>query len=168
MWKNYTSQSFYSEEQKRLSRKNYFDLEDTTDLSRLANPKLALEGLKGIIVIGEIQRRPDLFPILRVLIDTPKSNQQYLILGSASQELIKQSSETLDGRLGYLELTPFCLLETLNLQNLWVRGGFPKSYLAQNEEISYVWREQYIRTFLEQDIPNLGVRYRHNYYDSSG
>lgn len=152
------ARAFIKKNKKDYREENYFDLEDTTDLSRLANPKLALEDLKGIIVIDEIQRRPDLFPILRVLIDNPKSKQQYLILGSASQELIKQSSETLAGRIGYLELTPFSLSETVNMQKLWLRGGFPKSYLAQNEGISYLWREQYIRTFLEQDIPNLGIR----------
>lgn len=152
------ARAFIKMSKKDYREENYFDLEDTTDLSRLANPKLALEDLKGIIVIDEIQRRPDLFPILRVLIDNPKSKQQYLILGSASQELIKQSSETLAGRIGYLELTPFSLSETVNMQKLWLRGGFPKSYLAQNEGISYLWREQYIRTFLEQDIPNLGIR----------
>lgn len=152
------ARDFIASRKQHNREENYFDLEDTTDLSRLANPKLALEDLKGIIVIDEIQRRPDLFPILRVLIDKPKSNQQYLILGSASQALIKQSSETLAGRIGYLELPPFSLSETLNMQKLWLRGGFPKSYLAQSEENSYVWREQYIRTFLEQDIPNLGIR----------
>lgn len=137
---------------------NYFDLEDTTDLARLEDPKLALNDLKGIIVIDEIQRRPELFPMLRVLIDKPRNGQKYLILGSASQELIKQSSETLAGRIGYLELTPFTYPEVKKLQRLWIRGGFPKSFLSRNEEMSFIWRESYIRTFLEKDIPNLGIQ----------
>lgn len=116
---------------KKLTQVTYFDLEDPRDLLSLENPLLALEDLKGYIVIDEIQRRPDLFPVLRVLVDKNK-NQKYLILGSASRELIKQSSETLAGRIAYLELTPFSLSETKNLKKLWIRGGFPKSYLARN------------------------------------
>lgn len=118
---------------------------------------LALEDLKGYIVIDEIQRLPNLFPVLRVLVDK-KKNQKYLILGSASRELVKQSSETLAGRVAYLELTPFTLEETQNLTKLWLRGGFPKSYLASSALLSTQWRKHYITTFLEQDIPNFGIR----------
>jgi len=136
----------------------YFDLEDVVDIQRLASPKLALEHREGLIVIDEIQRRPDLFPVLRVLIDKPKKNQRYLILGSASRELIRQSSETLAGRIATIELTPFSYAETGEWQILWLRGGFPKSYLANSMEESAQWREFYITTFLEQDIPNLGIQ----------
>ena len=133
---------------------HFFDLEDPIDLSRLDNPKLALEQLKGLIVIDEIQRRPDLFPVLRVLVD--RTDQKYLILGSASQELIRQSSESLAGRINYIEMTPFSFLETQEFNNLWVRGGFPRSYLASSEGNSNVWRKTYIKTFLEKDIASFG------------
>ncbi len=119
---------------------------------------LALRPLSGLIVIDEIQRKPELFPILRVLIDDPQVNQRYLILGSASRELIKQSSESLAGRIAYIELTPFSYGETHTIKKLWERGGFPLSYLAETEQDSFDWRAFYIRTFLEQDIPNLGFK----------
>jgi predicted AAA+ superfamily ATPase len=139
-------------------KSNYFDLESPVDVERLRNPLLALKPLSGLIVIDEIQRMPELFPTLRVLVDEEASNQQYLILGSASPDLIRQSSESLAGRIAYVELTPFSFVETNNLERLWIRGGFPKSYLAQTEEESADWRSFYIRTFLEQDIPNLGIK----------
>lgn len=135
----------------------HFDLEDVTDLARLESPKLALQDLRGLIIMDEIQRRPELFPTIRVLVDKHQ-DQRFLILGSASRDLIKQSSETLAGRISYLELTPFNLSETKNLQQLWLRGGFPKSYLAPSDEISMLWRREYISTFLERDIPNLGFQ----------
>jgi len=135
---------------------HFFDLEDVSDLSRLENPKLALEPLEGLIIIDEIQRRPDLFPMLRVLVDRHPS-QRFLILGSASRELIQQSSESLAGRLSYIELPPFSLFEVQSFHQLWERGGFPKSYLAKSAKISLHWREGYITTYLEQDIPNLGI-----------
>lgn len=131
-----------------------FDLENPTDLARLDNPMLALSDLKGLVVIDEIQRKPELFPIIRVIVD--KSNLKFLILGSASKELLKQSSETLAGRIGYIELNPFALFEAGEIKNLWIRGGFPKSYLATSDKSSNLWRNSYIRTYLEQDIPNLG------------
>lgn len=135
----------------------FFDLENPLDLARLENPMLALTSLtQKLIIIDEIQRRPDLFPILRVLVDRPKNVQQFLILGSASRDLIKQSSETLAGRIGYIELPPFSLYETHDSNKLWLRGGFPRSYLAKNDADSYLWRQNYITTFLERDIPNLG------------
>ncbi len=138
---------------------HHFDLEDPLDLVRLENPTLTLEKLEGLIIIDEIQRIPDLFPVLRVLIDK-KLPQKFLILGSASRELAQQSSESLAGRLSYIELTPFTLMEVNdeNSEKHFVRGGFPLSFLAETDEISYLWRESYIRTFLERDIPALGIR----------
>lgn len=141
-------------QQHNIATVHFFDLENTFDLGRLDNPMLALSALQGTIVIDEIQRRPDLFPILRVLADT--TSLRFLILGSASRELIEQASESLAGRVGYLELTPFGLREVDDPYKLWIRGGFPKSYLASSEKASFAWRAFYIRTFLEQDIPNLG------------
>ena len=137
---------------------HFFDLENPLDLARLENPILALSGLEGLVVIDEIQRRPELFPVLRVLVDRPEKTQKILILGSASRDLISQSSETLAGRIGYIEVTPFSLAEVKKTEALWLRGGFPRSYLASNEEESYLWREAYISTFLERDIPNLGFQ----------
>lgn len=133
-----------------------FDLELPLDLQKLESPQLALQNLTGLIVIDEIQLRPNLFPILRYLIDHNRGKQRYLILGSASRELIKQSSETLAGRISYLELTPFDRTEVDNITNLWERGGYPPSYLANDQQLSYLWRESYIKTFLEQDIAMLG------------
>lgn len=133
-----------------------FDLENPEDLQQLQNPMLALEKLEGLIIIDEVQLAPDLFKILRVLIDRENNKQRYLILGSASRDLISQSSETLAGRIYHIELTPFSYKEVDDLQALHLRGGFPLSLLADNEEISYQWRQQYINTFLERDIPNLG------------
>ncbi len=135
----------------------FFDLENPIDLLRLENPMLALTQIKAkLIVIDEIQRIPDLFPILRVLVDKKDNSKKFLILGSASRDLIKQSSETLAGRIGYIELPPFSLAETKDSTRLWVRGGFPLSYLAASDSKSYLWRQSYIRTFLERDIPALG------------
>ncbi|MBI3087529.1 MAG: ATP-binding protein [Candidatus Omnitrophica bacterium] len=136
-----------------------FDLEDPRDLARLEQPLLALEGLTGLVVIDEIQRRPELFPILRVLADK-QPHATYLILGSASRDLIAQSSESLAGRISYLELGGFSLdiLPEDAVQRLWVRGGFPRSYLAGSAPASFQWRQDFVTTFLERDIPNLGLR----------
>ncbi len=127
---------------------HYFDLEDINDLSRLTESKLAFKDLSGLIVIDEVQRLPELFQTLRVLVDEPSAQKQFLILGSASAELIRQSSETLAGRIGYIEITPFSYPETHNLDRLWFRGGFPRSYLAADDASSVLWREAYIQTFL--------------------
>ncbi|MFA5075163.1 MAG: ATP-binding protein [Candidatus Babeliales bacterium] len=136
-----------------------FDLENPQDLIKFDNPMLLLTPLLGkkdnLIIIDEIQMRPELFPILRVLVDKYEKSK-ILILGSASRDLIKQSSETLAGRIGYIELPPFSYLETKELLSLWLRGGFPKAYLANSEEDSFTWRQSYIKTFLERDIPSLG------------
>lgn len=146
-------------EKTKLENLYYFDLENPIDLARLENPMLALSNITdGLIVIDEIQRRPELFPILRVLVDQEEKKRTFLILGSASKDLIRQSSETLAGRIGYLELPPFSLFETKESDRLWLRGGFPRSYLAQTDDDSFLWRQNYIMTFLEKDIPNLGFR----------
>jgi predicted AAA+ superfamily ATPase len=139
---------------KEIPRINIFDLEDPLDLERLNEPMLALSNLQGFVIIDEIQYKPNLFSILRVLAD--KNNIKFLVLGSASRDLIKQSSETLAGRIGYIEMTPFELTETNEIHKLWLRGGFPLSYLADNDELSFLWRQNYIKTFLERDIPSLG------------
>lgn len=152
-----TTQARVIASQYSIPPQNYFDLEKSTDIQRLADPLLTLSALQGLIVIDEIQAVPELFRTLRVLIDDASLNQQYLILGSASRELIRQSSETLAGRLSYLELTPFHYLDTKEFNLLWLRGGFPLAYLANNDEISFDWRQSYIKTYLEQDIPKLGI-----------
>lgn len=135
----------------------FFDLENPLDLAKLENPMLVLSKLSyPLIVIDEVQRKPDLFPILRVLVDNPNNKSKFLVLGSASRDLIRQSSETLAGRIGYIELMPFSLEETKNSNKLWLRGGLPKAYLIENDAESFLWRQSYVSTFLERDIPNLG------------
>lgn len=134
-----------------------FDLESPQDLEALNQPQLALSALNGLIIIDEIQRKPELFPLLRVLVDRSEQNQRWLILGSASRELLRQSSETLAGRIAYLEVQPFSYEEVHEIENLWVRGGFPNSYLSSSNLASFEWRKQYVKSFLEQDIPNLGI-----------
>lgn len=138
----------------------YFDLEDPVSLSRLAEPMTALEPLRGLVVIDEIQRRPDLFPVLRVLADRRPLRARFLILGSASPELLHQSSESLAGRLETIELSGLSLGDVGRgaLDRLWLRGGFPRSYLARSERDSMQWRQQFIRTFLERDVPLSGSR----------
>lgn len=152
-----TLAKMFAKEQTKLPRENYFDLENPADLKRLSEPLLALKDLSGLIIIDEIQKLESLFPLLRVLVDQEDNDRQFLILASASRELIKQSSESLAGRLAFIEITPFSLKEVHELDNLWFRGGFPRSYLASLDSESFDWREFYIRTFLEQDIPNLGI-----------
>lgn len=148
----------YLDTVKTFPPENYFDLENPRDLNRLEEPLLALENLKGLIIIDEIQRKPDLFPTLRYLHDS-LPQQRYLILGSASRDLIRQSSESLAGRISYLEITPFQGSEASDkMDKLWLRGGFPKSFLAKTDSISFEWRHNYVKTFVEQDIPNLGFR----------
>ncbi|MCE9624090.1 MAG: ATP-binding protein [Deltaproteobacteria bacterium] len=138
---------------------NFFDLEDPVHLGRLQNPKLALEGLKNLVVLDEIQRVPEIFPILRILADRPEPKVKFLILGSASRDLIRQSSESLAGRITFLDVHPFSLPEVgfEPLDRIWVRGGFPPSYLAGDDALSAAWREGYVRTYLERDIPQLGI-----------
>ncbi len=142
------------------SKSTYFDLENPVDLARLSEPLTALEHLRGLIVIDEVQRRPDLFPILRVLLDRKPTRARFLVLGSASPDLLRQSSESLAGRIAIVEMAGFTL-EEINRQDinrLWLRGGFPRSFLARTEAASSAWREDFIRTFLERDMAQLGVR----------
>ena len=141
---------------------SYFDLENPEDLARIADPMLALRDLRGLVVIDEIQRQPNLFPVLRVLVDRPKSGAHFLVLGSASPDLLRQSSETLAGRIFYHELGGFSLEEVgvENHMQRWLRGGFPRSYLARTQAESDEWRQGFIRTFLERDLPQLGITIR--------
>lgn len=139
---------------------NYFDLEDSVSLARLDEPMTALGSLQGLIVIDEIQRRPELFPVLRVLVDRRSFAGQFLILGSASGYLLRQSSETLAGRMVTLNLRGFSLQELGQgaQPQHWLRGGFPLYYLAMSEVDSLAWRKGFIQTLLERDFPQWGVR----------
>jgi hypothetical protein len=140
-------------------RDAYFDLEDPLDLARLEAPRQTLGALTGLVVIDEIQRRPDLFPLLRVLADRPDAPARFLILGSASLDLVKGVSESLAGRVGFVDLSGFDATEVGfdRLETLWLRGGFPESYLSPSDAASLHWRRQFIRTFLTRDIPQLGI-----------
>lgn len=140
-------------------RSHYFDLEDETDLARLDSPKTLLDSLEGLVVIDEIQRKPDLFPLLRVLVDRPKRKTRFLILGSASPHLIRGVSESLAGRVSYVDMSGFDMGETgsRDIGRLWTRGGMPRSFIARGDSQSMAWRMDYIRTFLERDIPQLGI-----------
>ncbi len=144
---------------KQFSKVTHFDLEDSIALARLKDPMLALQSLEGLIVLDEIQHMPDLFKVLRVLADQPDQKRKFLILGSASPALLKQTSESLAGRIAYLEISGFSLQEVgeQNLNKLWIRGSFPRSYLSPDEASSMSWRQQFIRTFLERDLPQLGI-----------
>ncbi len=143
---------------KQIGADHYFDLENPRDLAKLDQPQITLEDLKGLIIIDEIQRKPNLFPLIRYLVDTRKE-QKYLILGSVSRDLLRQGSETLAGRIAYFYLEGFRITDIgkENLKKLWLRGGLPRSYLVETEWQSLTWREQYITTFLERDIPQLGI-----------
>ncbi len=137
-----------------------FDLEDPRDLGQLDEPMLALEPLRGLVVIDEVQRRPELFPALRVLADRSPSPAKFLVLGSASPELLSQGSESLAGRIAFHELYGFDLEETgpENWRRLWLRGGFPRAYLPATHRQSLEWRRNFTRTFLERDLPAFGSR----------
>lgn len=137
-----------------------FDLEDPDDLARLGEPKIALGNLEGLVVIDEVQRRPDLFPILRVLVDRPEAAARFLILGSASPDLLRQGSESLAGRIFFHRLDGFALDEVgiEEREALWFRGGFPRSFLAASDAISSEWCRGFIATFLERDLPQLGIQ----------
>lgn len=134
----------------------WFDLENPVDQSRLADPGLELRPLRGLVVLDEIHRLPDLFPLLRVLADRPRRPARFLVLGSASPELLRQTSETLAGRVAFHELDGLGLREVEDLERLWLRGGFPLAYLARSDAASRRWRDGFVRTFLERDIPDLG------------
>jgi predicted AAA+ superfamily ATPase len=137
----------------------YFDLESPVDVSRLSAPMRALEELSGLVVIDEVQRKPDLLELLRVLVDRPQNPARFLLLGSASPYLIKGVSESLAGRIGFIDLSGFDLREVGwdQRNRLWHRGGFPLSFLASDDAASIAWRDDFIRTFLERDIPQLGI-----------
>ncbi|MBW1786555.1 MAG: ATP-binding protein [Deltaproteobacteria bacterium] len=137
----------------------YFDLEHPVDARRLSEPMTALEDLTGLVVIDEVQRKPELFELLRVLVDRPGQAARFLLLGSASPQLVRSVSESLAGRIGFIDLSGFDLREVGVDQRtpLWIRGGFPRSFLAPDDEAGMAWREDFIRTFLERDIPQLGI-----------
>lgn len=137
----------------------FFDLERDQDVARLADPELALRGLRGIVVLDEIQRRPELFPALRVLADRARKPARFLVLGSASPDLLRQSSESLAGRIAHLEL-PGLALDEVGAERhdrLWLRGGFPRAFTARSEADSREWRGEFVRTFLERDIGQMGI-----------
>ncbi len=137
-----------------------FDLEDPDDLARLDEPRLALSSLQGLVVLDEIQLRPELFPVLRVLGDRDPLPARFLVLGSASPHLLRQGSETLAGRIAYHFLPGLSVAETgiEALEGLWFRGGFPRSFLAPSDEESERWRREFINTFVQRDLPALGSR----------
>lgn len=141
------------------SRTEYFDLEDPVAGARLAVPMTALAPLRGLVVIDEVQRQAGLFPVLRVLADRPRTPARFLLLGSASPELVRQGSESLAGRIAFVDMAGFNLSEAGDpaLRRLWLRGGFPRSFLSRTEAESFAWRQDFIRTFLERDISQLGV-----------
>ena len=143
----------------RSTKFSFFDLEDPEDLARLEDPMLALRDLRGTVVLDEIQRRPDLFPSLRVLADRPGTPCRFLVLGSASPQLLRQSSETLAGRIAFHELNGFSMSEVgaTALDRLWLRGGFPRSFTARSDTESLTWRRNFIKTFLERDLPQPGL-----------
>ena len=142
-----------------LETTHHFDLESEPDVRRLANPELVLGTLDGLVVLDEIQRMPRLFTALRVLVDRPETSARFLILGSAAPDLVRGVSESLAGRVELIELAGFDLAETGNREwrKLWLRGGLPRSYLAASNDDSMAWRDGFIRTFLERDIPQLGI-----------
>lgn len=139
---------------------NYFDLEDPESLARLHEPMTALRNLKGLVVIDEVQRKPDLFRALRVLADRRPLAARFLILGSASPELLRQSSESLAGRIEILPMGGFSLKEIgiKHQERHWLRGSFPLAYLALSDQNSFTWRKSFLQTFLERDIPQFGAR----------
>lgn len=138
---------------------HHFDLESPADLARLANPELMLSPLRGLVILDEIQRMPELYPVLRVLADRPDLPARFLILGSASPTLVKGASESLAGRISFIDVSGFSLVE-LGMEHLaqrWWRGGFPRAYLARDDKTARQWHEDFFRTFLERDIPQLGI-----------
>lgn len=144
----------------RKHRAVYFDLERMADAARLQNPERVLGGLRGLVVLDEIQRLASLFPLLRVLSDRRPNPARFLILGSADPWTMKRTSESLAGRVRFVPLSGFGLAETgwTRMRRLWLRGGFPRAFLAPGEAASLVWREDFIRTFLERDLPQMEVR----------
>ncbi|MGH7552542.1 MAG: ATP-binding protein [Longimicrobiales bacterium] len=142
-----------------VRRSVFFDLERAADVARLSDPELTLGPLRGLVVLDEIQRRPDLFPALRVLADRPRTPARYLVLGSAAPELLRQGAESLAGRIAFHELSGLSLDEigATALDRLWLRGGFPRAFTAHSTAESATWRRAFVRTFLERDVPQLGI-----------
>jgi predicted AAA+ superfamily ATPase len=143
----------------RKGHTTFLDLEDPRDLAKLKEPMMFLEPLRGLVVIDEVQNKPGLFPVLRVLADRPRTPARFLLLGSASPDLLRQGSETLAGRIAFYTMTGFDIeeIDPKNLGKLWLRGGFPLSFLATSHKESADWRRDFIRTFLERDLPQLGI-----------
>lgn len=139
---------------------HFFDLESPADLARLTNPEMVLRPLNGLVILDEVQRRPDLFPLLRVLADRQPAPARFLVLGSASQALVHAGSESLAGRVSFVDVTGFSLAELHGsaLAKLWWRGGFPRAYLASDNATARQWHDDFFRTFLERDIPQLGIQ----------
>ena len=154
-----TGKTTLARELANLMQGRLFDLEDPSDVVALQNPMLALGSLRGLVVLDEVQRAPHLFPILRVLLDRPDSPAQFLLLGSASPHLVKGVTESLAGRVAFLEMQGFQLEEigAEEMRTLWTRGGFPRSFLAKNDKQSFLWRKDFIRTFIEKDFALLGL-----------
>jgi len=142
------------------TRATIFDLERAADRAKLRNPELVLGSLEGLVVLDEVQRLPELFTVLRPLADRPKAKTKFLLLGSASPALVKGVSESLAGRAGFVDLGGFELgdVGAAKQNRLWLRGGLPRSFLAKDESTSLDWRQDFIRTFLERDMPQLGIR----------
>ena len=138
------------------ARTTWFDLENPADLARLDDPGLELRPLKGLVVLDEIHRLPEVFPLLRVLADRPRTPARFLVLGSASPDLLRQTSETLAGRVAFHRLGGFAATEVGDFERLWLRGGFPRSYLARSEAASVRWRHSFVDTFLSRDVADLG------------
>lgn len=139
----------------------YLDLQNLEDLNKLNDPRLFFKSnAQKIICLDEILLIPDLFSVLRSVVDEDRQNGRFILLGSASRELVQQSSESLAGRIGYLSLTPFQIgeLPTIDQQTCWNRGGFPDSVLAENDEFSMIWRDNFIKTYVERDLPQLGFQ----------
>jgi len=143
----------------RRHKATFFDLEDPRDLARLGSPMMALEPLRGLVVIDEIQRLPGLFEVLRVLADRPRRPARFLILGSVDPRLVRGVSESLAGRVRHVDIAGFDLTEAgpTKYRRLWVRGGFPRSYVSTADADSLAWRRDYIRDFLQRDLPELGI-----------
>lgn len=140
----------------KIATSHFFDLENPQDVARLSNPIMVLENLTGLVILDEVQRMPSLFPVLRVLVDRDKS-PNFLLLSSASPDIVKHTSESLAGRVEFVHMSGFDLREINNMNHLWLCGGFPRSYLAKNLDNSLIWRENFVTTFLERDLGQFGI-----------